>query len=262
MRTITLSVIAGIALTAGTLAAQKPEPLTSVSLYKLKPDKSEAWIGVFKKHFAPMLDKLMTDGDVMAYGVDLDVLHQPGEANTTVWFSTANYAGYEKVLDMIGKTWEKIGAAERQIALSYTDPDKHRDFLLRSVVVNSKTPPAGVKPYTYLSRSQVKPGKSDDFRKLFDKYSKPILDQLIADGTLLYYSLDVEEVHSEDPGVRWVVTVSADLAANDKVSAAFDAARGRMSAAERSILSGEYREVLVPGAHRDFLMHAAVFASK
>jgi hypothetical protein len=262
MRRIALSVIATITLTAGTLAAQQLEPLTSVSLYKVKPDKADSWNGAFKKHFVPMLDKLMTDGTVIGYGLDMDVLHQPGETNTTVWFTVANFAGYGRVLDMIGKTWEKVGVAERQTLLSYTDPDKHRDFLMRSIVVNSKTPPPGVMPYTHVSRSQVKPGKSEDFRKLFDKYSKPVYDQLIADGTLLYYSLDVEEIHSEDMGMRWVVSVAADLAAADKINAAFDAAREKMSAAERSTIGGEYREVLVPGVHRDFLMHAAVFASK
>ena len=73
-------------------AQQGPQPLTSVAIFKIKPNKTSDWVAVMKGVFAPALDQLLKDGVITAYGADMDMLHQAGKPNASAWISMPSSA--------------------------------------------------------------------------------------------------------------------------------------------------------------------------
>jgi len=86
------------------------------------------------------------------------------------------------------------------------DVSKTRDYITRDLVFVTGTgaPPAGVLPWTRYNYVKVKPGKGGDYRKVWEKYNKPVLDKLVADGTVLAYGLAVEEVRTDGDFTHFV----------------------------------------------------------
>jgi hypothetical protein len=259
----TIPAFAALAMLTMPLAAQQPaEQLTYVALYKVKPGKGQAWEDMFKKHFVPMYAKLMAEGTVTGFGMDSDVLHQPGTPNADVWYTMPNYAAFDKVRAALDKVFAGLPAAEAKERFDLTDPEKHMDYLFQSTLWKSKPVALGTKPVTHISIVQAQPGKAQDLRKRFEKESKPVYDKLLADGVILYYSLDLEDIHSRNPGTSWLVVTAPNMAAFDKVNAAFDAQREKQTPAERSISNAQWRELTVPAEHRDYLTEASVYTTK
>lgn len=245
------------------LMAQKPaETLTYVALHRVKPGKSQAWDDMFVKYFSPLFAKLMAQGVVTGYGLESDMLHQPGTPNSDVWFTMPDYAAFDKVNAAMDKVWAGMSPAEFQLRYEITDPEKHMDYLLRNIVWKTKPVAVGTKPVTSISVYQLQPGKGGDYLKMFEKDEKPVYDKLLAEGVILSYSLDMEEFHSRDSGTRWVVVTVPNLAAFDKVDGAFTALREKATPEERSMRAGQMREIFVPGTHRDYLTESSVYASK
>jgi hypothetical protein len=99
----------------------------------------------------------------------------------------------------------------------------------------------------------VRVGKGDEWREMFEKYSKPIYDDLVAKGVLASWAVHVEDVHTAPNTLRYVVTVSRSAEAEDQVEAAFVAASAKRSEAEREALGAIYRELAVGENHRDYM---------
>jgi hypothetical protein len=104
-----------------------------------------------------------------------------------------------------------------------------------------------------VSISYLKPGKGQQWRQLYNKYTKPVMEQLLSDGTLLGYGIDREYVHTESPGARYEWLIARDAGALDKVDAAFEAARAKHSAEAGRAIAAEFAEAQEPGTHRDAL---------
>ena len=124
-----------------------------------------------------------------------------------------------------------------------------------------EAPPAAW-PYRTYSGVKVKPGKGSEWLKLFEKYNKPVLDKLVADGAIYGYGVDVEDFHTEDPGWRWVWVVTTNLAAFDKIDASFDAANEKRSEAERAAIAEQFSRVTEASAHRDYLFRTVVMGGR
>jgi hypothetical protein len=76
----------------------------------------------------------------------------------------------------------------------------------------------------------------------------PLLEKLLADGTLVEYEIDEESIHTESPDTFWIVYIAADSAGLDKVNAAL---RETLKAAP---LTGPAFGSMVDFApHRDYL---------
>jgi hypothetical protein len=72
---------------------------------------------------------------------------------------------------------------------------KTRDWLARDLLANyGPQPPATTLPVTRYNFVKVKPGKTADFRAVWEKYNKPVFDKLVTDGVVLAYGMSVEEV--------------------------------------------------------------------
>ncbi len=244
---------------SSTYGQSKPQPLTSVAMFKVTPDKMGAFMDVMKL-FPPALDKLLAAGTIQAYGVDSDILHGEGP-NVEFWISGADFAAidaaHKAVQSVITANPEKMNTA-----WGTTDFAAHRDLIVRSVESNHGKVPAGALPITDFGMQKVKPGRAAVARTLFSHHEKPVLDKLVADGAIYGYSFDVEAVHTSAPGTMWLIVNLPNLAAKDKVRAAFNAAWEKMPETEREAIDKVYDDTFDASAHRDFLTEALIFKAK
>ena len=230
------------------------QPLTFWYGYTINPGKEDEFLDLVKTVGQPVRDKLMADGVVLAWGVQVSLLRVPGNSTHFIWYAVADYAGVEKVdsamraqIAKLNDEATKSGVAKKgqKPTTSVTarlgevaDMSKVHDFLTRDLVIGlSSSAPAGVLPYSRYNFFKVKPGKGADFRKAWEKYNKPIFDKLLADGVILAYGLAVEEIRTEGDFTHFVWYDVKDLASFDKVRAAFVADRDRRSQEEQDALT-------------------------
>jgi hypothetical protein len=193
-------------------------------------------------------DKLVADGTLTGYGEFANLIHQEGQPTHGDWMTA----------DSEGKILKALEAfyAQGDVTAPVLAASKHWDYFLVSRTHKSRS---GSSDGAYLSGSrwEVKPGQGMAFHNLLKSRIVPILDKLLADGTLLFYSVDTEDYHTQPPGVVEVVTATPDAAAMDKVSAAFEAAFAKdeeIGPAIAALTKGE--------GHRDFLSRITHMSSK
>ena len=193
-------------------------------------------------------DKLVADGTLIGYGEFANLIHQEGEPTHGDWMTA----------DSEGKLLKALEAfyAQGDVTAPVLAASKHWDYFLVSRMHKSRS---GSFDGAYLSgsRFQVKPGQGMAFNNLTKSRIIPMLDKLLADGSLLFYSVDAEDYHTQPPGVVEVVMATPDAAAMDKVSDAFEAAFAKdeeIGPAMATLTKGD--------GHRDFLARISHMSSK
>jgi hypothetical protein len=242
-----LAALAAVLSAGSTAVAQTAPPAPSnsytyVAQWQIPRAQWGAFAADFEKNTRPVLEKLGAAGTVVSWGAFEMVVHTPEGYTHGVWWAATSYAGIEAARTELTKS--------AATSASLTAATGHRDYYLHSVAGNGK-PGSGTGGFLTVSQYQVKPGSGQDWRQLWDKYSKPLLDDLVAKGLLDGYSLDVEDVHTENPGLRFVVTLSPNVEAEDKIGAAFDAVDEKRTPDERKTIALQQAAVLEPGMHRD-----------
>lgn len=247
-------------LAAGSLFAQPAEaPLTSVALFRVQPDKMERFVEMVQL-VTPALEKLRQSGTVLGYGLDSDVLHQQGP-NVALWVSVRHFAGVAES-DKAVQAALRANAERMKDLYTISTFDDHRDILVRSVESGQGKVPDGALPFTFFQQEKVKPGKMPVARMMFRHHEKPVLDRLIQEGAIYGYAMDVEAVHTMEPGSVWYLILAPDMGAMDKVRAAFAAAAEKMTASEREAVEQMENEVFDRKAHRDSISRALIFKSR
>ena len=235
-------VSAGTTAVAQTPPAAPPNSYTYVGQWEVPRAQRAAFVADFEKNTLPVLEKLAASGTLVSWGAFETIVHTEEGYTHGVWWSATSYAGLDATLTELTKS----AAASPSLAAA----TKHRDYFLRSVAGNGK-PASGAGGFLTVSQYVMKPGKAQDWRQLFDKYSKPVYDDLVAKGVLEGYSIDVEDVHTENPGLRFVVTLTPNAAAEDKFGEALDAVDAKRTPEERKTIALQQAEVVEPGTHRD-----------
>ena len=256
----------------------QPQPLTFYYDYTVRPGQEEEFMTLVKTVGAPVRDKLMADGVVLAWGIETPVLRYPGGTTHLIWFSVADWTGVEKVLGAMEARIQELAAEdakrtqsaqaskqkppmttmERQQAVF--DMSKTRDWLARDVVTNFGPPPAaGVLPVARYNFIKVKPGKAAEYRQTWEKYNKPVFDKLIADGSLLAYGLSVEEVKTDGDFTHFVWMAAANMSGMDKMGAAFAADRARRTADERATITELFTSITEPDKARSVVTRSRIF---
>jgi hypothetical protein len=265
-------------LTCISSAAQqaKPQPLIFWSVYTIQPGKEAEFLDVVKTVGQPVRDKLMADGVVSAWGVQASMLRIPGHGTHFIWYAVDDWSGIEKVdaamraqiaklsstdsTGAAGKKGQKSAASPYDRLREIADFGKTHDYVTRELVTNeAPTTPAGVLPYTRFVFAKVKPGKAAEYRKTWEKYNKPVLDKLIADGVILGYGLEVEEVRTSGDFTHFTWIDTKDLAAMDKVRAAFIADREHRSQEEQDAISELFNSLVDGDASRGEISHSLIF---
>jgi hypothetical protein len=271
--------VAVVLMSCLTVAAQdaKMQPLTFWYEYTVNPGKDAQFMELVKTVGAPVRDKLLADGVILAWGLHTGLLREPGGSTHTIWYSVADWSGIEKVDSamraQIGKLDEEAmksgtakkgssgGATVTSRMMEAADVSKTRDYLTRDLVFVTGTgaPPAGVLPWTRYNYVKVKPGKGSDYRKTWEKYNKPVLDKLVADGVVLAYGLAVEEVRTDGDFTHFVWYATKDLGAFEKVRAAYTADRDKRSQEEQDAITAEFLKSIDPDASRSEVGRSIMF---
>ncbi len=205
-----------------------------------------------EKNGKPVLDKLLADGTIIGYGTYATIVHQEERETHGTWFEATSIANLEKALGEL----LKLPPNPAIIAGA-----KHHDILLRSPLHRSKTA-RGTNGYLWVSSTQLQPGKGQEWRELFDKYTKPVYEELLANGIILAYWIDVEQVHTDNPNWRHVVYLTANADAIGKVGAAFEAAGQKRGPDANRGIARAFADITVAGAHRDYFARVTNYARK
>ncbi len=241
-----------VLLAAVLVAAQEMRPVSYVAEFKVKRGDAAEWINLVRKHDKPMLDKLMADGTVLAWGLDTVAIRREEGVTHRIWVVTADYASMDKVV--AGFNAMKTAPEDVARYLEVANLSALQEHYVRSIIFKVTEVPPMTRPYRTYSGIKVKPGKGSEWQKLFEKYTRPILDKLMADRTIYGYGVDVEDFHTDDPGWRWVWVVTPNMTAFDKMAAANE----KRSEAERAAIAQEFENVTERGSHRDYLYRTVV----
>jgi hypothetical protein len=255
----------------------KMQPLTFWYEYTVNPGKEAQFVELVKTVGAPVRDKLLADGVVLAWGVQVPLLRIPGDATHMIWYTVADWSGVEKVdtamraqISRLDEEAMKSGTTKKGVApaagvtarmMEIADVSKTHDYVTRDLVFVTGSGPmaAGTLPFTRYNFVKVKPGKSGEFRKAWEKYNKPVLDKLIADGTLLAYGLAVEDVKTTGDFTHYVWYATKDLGSMEKVRAAYMADRDKRSQEEQDAITAEFMKLIDADASRTEMGRSIMF---
>lgn len=258
---------------------QSPQPLTHWATYAVKPGKEEEFLNLVKTVGQPVRDKLMADGVVLAWGVEVSLLRGHDPANYAIWYTVADWSGIEKVENAIGAQVAKLDAESAKAAeegrkkgakpaetilnrlRDVVDSDKTKDYVTRDLVfvAGQTMPPAGSHPYVRYNFVKAKPGKAQALRSAWDKYNKPVLDKLVADGVVLAYGYSIEEVKTTGDFTHFVWYAVASLGDLEKIRNAYNADRDRRSPEEREAITEAFLHALDFDASRSEVDYNVIF---
>jgi hypothetical protein len=256
MKTIVGKVIAGlciagaISLATTTACAQTPEVKEKPRMYTYVSNWTiprAKWGDMEKDNAtnAKMLDRDLASGAIVGYGDDTNLVHTPEGSTHDNWWSAMSMAGLLSVLE----EFYKSGASVVPVLASAT---KHWDGVYVSRFYNWR---AGSYKggYTHVSSYKLKADAPDDAVEVLSKnLVVPLLEKLLADGTLVEYEVDEEAIHTESPGTFWIDYIAASSEGLDKTNAAL---RETLKA---SPLAGPAFGSMVDFApHRDYLLRTS-----
>jgi hypothetical protein len=194
-----------------------------------------------------VFDKLMAEGTIVGWGEFENVVHDPSGYTHGDWWQATSFANILKALDALRAN------ASQNAALNNA---KHEDSLLRTVIHGGKHAAAGP-GYVWVAMEDLKTGSEGQFIEMFEKEIQPLFEQLVADGTVTYYGLDVQAVHTDNPNSIDIVYILPSAEAVDKVQAAIFAAE------QKNPLVGREFDTLTKGEnHRDLFARIVASGSK
>ena len=253
---------------AGQQTPTQPQPLTFYYDYHVNPGKEEEFMNLIKTVGAPVRDKLMAEGVILAWGMETPILRYPGGTTNLIWFTVANMDGVDKVLMAMEAQQAKLEADARaskskpvsERLRETVDMSKTRDWLTTDQVFKVGPVPApGVLPITRYNFIKVKPGKAGDYRKTWEKYNRPVFDKLVADGVVLAFGLATEAIKTDGEFTHYVWMATANMAGLDKIAAAFAADRARRTEDERDFITQAFTDVTEPDKARSIVTRSRIF---
>jgi hypothetical protein len=193
------------------------------------------------------MQRLVADGTIIAWGSDVNYVHTEDGYTHTDFFVSTSRAGILKALE----TLRASGTGG-----SYNSVTKHGDLFLHTLVHGGKTS-AGATGYLRVAFWQAKPGQGDALTEHIKKYVQPVLDSEVADGTILMYNFDTEEIHTDAPGGYNLAIVYPSAEAMDKAYARL-AADSKQNPAVGQVIA----DLTVSEAHRDSLSRVTAYQHK
>jgi hypothetical protein len=152
-------------------------------------------------------------GEFIGYGSDTNLIHQPDGETHDDWWSAMSMAG---VLNVLEQSYRN-GTATSPV---FTSATKHWDSIYVSTYYNWQ-PGTWKDVYTRVGTYKLKASSPDD---ALDTLAKtivvPLLEKLLADGTIHEYEIDTEAVHTHAPDTFSIIYIAANAEALDKVDAA------------------------------------------
>ncbi|UCF35443.1 MAG: hypothetical protein JSU96_11390 [Acidobacteriota bacterium] len=253
MKRITLScLLLVLVLSTFTVLAQEDEKTVyfHAGSWDVPRAKWGDFTAYFEKYEKAVLEKLVADGILVEWGFAANTLHSPDGYSHSIWMGAHSVAGLDKALKAFYEAQgENAAQVEAELAALVT---KHQDTITRTFFYGTRS---GRLEGGHLlgSSRKVKSGRMSDYRKAWGAWVKPVYEKLLAEGTIVGYTLETEWAHTSEPGevITWYLV--EDLAAEEKVDAAFAAVWESLNEVERNARMTYWRDMTVAGHHRDLL---------
>src|SRR5271165_2630305 len=150
-----------------------------------------------------MMEKGVSDGQIIAYGNDTNLIHQDGGPTHDDWFSATSMAGLLNLLDVIYKS----GSPTSPVDVSAT---KHCDAMLVSRYYNWHSGSwKGV--YSEASMCKLKaeaPNNAADM--IATNLAGALMEKTLSGRVIHEYELDTEAIPTEAPGAVWIDYIAAN----------------------------------------------------
>ena len=238
----TLAMLAAVAAPARAQdePKEKPPMYTYVGFWNIPRPQ---WADMEKNNAADqkILDKAIADGSIVGYGNDLNLVHQADGITHDDWWSAMSMAALMNTLDK----FYKAGTPTSPVLASAT---KHSDDIFMSRYYNWR---AGSYKgaYTRVASFKLKPeAPANAVENLSKTVFVPLLEKLLADGTIVEYEIDTETVHTVDPGNFWIEFIAPNADGLDKFDAALRGANK-----SNPMLGPGFASLVDFGVHRDYL---------
>ena len=227
--------------------AQATEVKEKPAMYSYVSDwqfPRERWGDVAKINAADntIFQAALSDGTLVGCGNDVNQVHTPDGESHDTWWSSTSMAGLLKVLDKL----RALDNADSPISLN---PTKHWDFVFVSHFYNWK-PGAYTGAYVNVAMYQLKPNADDDAVETLSKsVVVPVMEKLLADGTILEYEVDTEAIHTDAPGMFAVIYVTPQPEGVDTARAAI-----RGTGKDNPLIGPAFDSYVDYSQHRDELL--------
>ncbi len=195
-----------------------------------------------------MSPDLVADGTLTGYGAYTNLIHQEGEPTHGTWFSAASEGNLLKAL-------EAIYAQPGLVTAPVQGASKHWDQILTGDVYGSK-PSASKDGYLTWSSWQLKPGEMRSYTELTKKVIVPVMEKLLAEGTITSYGQLVEDYHQQKLGTIYDYFTVPDAASLDKANKALEEVFAGPA------FGDAFRAMTEREGHRDFLTRLRFMVSK
>jgi hypothetical protein len=244
---LTLVPLSANRASAQSQTAEKPALYTYVSEWTVP---RAMWADYLKNDASDIdgMKKAVADGSIVSFGSYAVVNHQEGQPTHGTWFSATSMANILKVLEGIRNA---PGATAPPLAAA-----KHWDYIMESHDYNSHSG-TFTNGYLRVGTWRPKAGSSDPDGKIMKATMVALLEQLLSNGALHNYQIDLETVHSADPGTFFVAIVANGGEGIDKFNTALDDSQKANPAGWAG-----FSATLDPAGHRDFLAHVGTMTHK
>jgi len=193
-----------------------------------------------------ILDKALADGAIVAYGNDLNLVHEVDGMTHDGWWSAMSMAAMLNVLEKFYKS----GTVTSPVLASAT---KHSDGIFVSRYYNWR-PGSYKNAYTRVGMYKLKPDVPERALEMLSKsFIVPMLEKLLADGSIVEYEIDTEAIHTQAPGTFWIDVISPNADGLDKLNAAL-----RDSSKTNPLNGAAFTSMVDEAAHRDNLASSTV----
>ena len=250
---VVASMLVVIALASSPLWAQgNSEQQSPIFTYVAQWDVPRAqWADMVKVDAAdkPLMDSLVADGTVIAYGSFENRIHSENGMTHGSWFTASSLGNIFKALDKIyaqpGSTTSPVQAAS-----------KHMDYLMISTTYGGKTF-TNTTGYRRVVSAQLKPGREREFLDTYRRYVQPVYAKLLADGDILAYQLDAEYNIENAPGRFFSAVITRDAESLDKARVALNEVYEKNPAITAALVS-----CIEPNSRNDFLARVTNMSHK
>jgi len=191
-----------------------------------------------------VLSQAISNGTLLAYGADKVEVHSADGPTHDSFWSATSMAAVLDVLDALGK-----GPPDPLLQTA----TKHWDGIYVSHFYNWKSG-TYKDVYTHTSYYKLKDSAPDDEVETVSKnFVVPLMEKLLADGSIIEYEVDEEAIHTESPAGFWIDYITPNSAGLDKVNAALG------EALKGNTFAGPAFGAATEGAdHRDYLSRSNV----
>jgi hypothetical protein len=227
-RFILVALLLGAFILAGAVlpvSAQETPSYLYVTEWQIPHAQWSLWQAFEESSYKPMFEKLMQDHTILSWGLYTHEIHTPEGPTHGLWFSATGMKGIEAALAGIDKLPVSSVMNNPQV--------KQRDLLYRSLASAGRGA-TGTNGTLWVHRTQSGPGKHEPNLAVWDKYVKPMLDEMVAQGTILSYGVETEQIRTQGDSASYIYCLMPGSNADDKFFSALDGMQSKMTTAERN----------------------------